>query len=156
MIEIERKFLVTSEIYKQEAKKSTSIVQGFLNTDPERTVRIRIKGKQAFITVKGIGNTSGTTRFEWEKEIPINEAEALIKICEIGVIEKRRYEISSGNHIIEVDEFFEENKGLTIAEIELSDENETFIKPNWLGKEVTGDARYYNSQLSKYPFRNWN
>lgn len=155
MIEIERKFLVASEIYKQEAKKSTLIIQGFLNTDPERTVRVRIKGKLAFITVKGIGNASGTTRFEWEKEIPVTEAEALINICEKGVIKKTRYEIPSGNHIIEVDEFFEENKGLTIAEIELSSENETFIKPNWLGKEVTGDARYYNSQLSKNPFKNW-
>ncbi|WP_298313780.1 CYTH domain-containing protein [uncultured Aquimarina sp.] len=155
MIEIERKFLVASEIYKQEAKKSTLIIQGFLNTDPERTVRVRIKGKLAFITVKGIGNASGTTRFEWEKEIPVTEAEALINICEKGVIKKTRYEIPSGNHIIEVDEFFEENKGLTIAEIELSTENETFIKPNWLGKEVTGDARYYNSQLSKNPFKNW-
>ncbi|WP_299220862.1 CYTH domain-containing protein [uncultured Aquimarina sp.] len=156
MIEIERKFLVTSEIYKQEAKKSTLIVQGFLNTDPERTVRVRIKGKLAFITVKGIGNASGTTRFEWEKEIPVTEAEALINICEKGVIKKTRYEIPSGNHIIEVDEFFEENKGLTIAEIELSDENEAFTKPNWLGKEVTGNPRYYNSQLSKDPFKNWN
>ncbi|MFD2563822.1 CYTH domain-containing protein [Aquimarina rubra] len=155
MIEIERKFLVTSEMYKQEAKKSTLIVQGFLNTDPERTVRIRIKGKQGFITVKGIGNTSGTTRFEWEKEIPVNEAEALIKICEPGVIEKIRYEVSSGNHIIEVDEFLEDNKGLTIAEIELSDENETFIKPDWLGEEVTGNPRYYNSQISKNPFTEW-
>ncbi|AXT51713.1 CYTH domain-containing protein [Aquimarina sp. BL5] len=155
MIEIERKFLVASELYKQEAKKSTLIIQGFLNTDPERTVRVRIKGKLAFITVKGIGNTSGTTRFEWEKEIPVTEAEALINICEKGVIKKTRYELPSGNHIIEVDEFFEENKGLTIAEIELSTENETFIKPNWLGKEVTGDARYYNSQLSKNPFKNW-
>ncbi len=155
MIEIERKFLVASELYKQEAKKSTLIIQGFLNTDPERTVRVRIKGKLAFITVKGIGNASGTTRFEWEKEIPVTEAEALINICDKGVIKKTRYEIPSGNHIIEVDEFFEENKGLTIAEIELSTENETFIKPNWLGKEVTGDARYYNSQLSKNPFKNW-
>ncbi|WP_299246187.1 CYTH domain-containing protein [uncultured Aquimarina sp.] len=155
MIEIERKFLVASEIYKQEAKKSTLIIQGFLNTDPERTVRVRIKGKLAFITVKGIGNASGTTRFEWEKEIPVNEAEALIKICEKGVIKKMRYEVPSGNHIIEIDEFFDENNGLTIAEIELSTENETFIKPNWLGKEVTGDARYYNSQLSKNPFKNW-
>ncbi|WP_298542008.1 CYTH domain-containing protein [uncultured Aquimarina sp.] len=156
MIEIERKFLVTSEIYKQEAKKSTLIVQGFLNTDPERTVRVRIKGTLAFITIKGIGNASGTTRFEWEKEIPVNEAEELIKICEKGVIKKMRYEIPSGNHIIEVDEFFDENNGLTIAEIELNNENETFIKPKWLGKEVTGDTRYYNSQLSRNPFKIWN
>ncbi|WP_378180911.1 CYTH domain-containing protein [Aquimarina sp. SS2-1] len=155
MIEIERKFLVTSESYQQEATKSTLIVQGFLNTDPARTVRVRIKGKQAFITVKGIGNASGTTRFEWEKEIPVHEAEALIKICEKGVIEKVRYEILSGKHTIEVDEFLGKNKGLTIAEIELSDEHEDFLKPDWLGKEVTGDSRYYNAQLSKDPFKSW-
>ncbi|MHA7055722.1 CYTH domain-containing protein [Aquimarina sp. M1] len=155
MIEIERKFLVTSELYKQEAQKSTLIVQGFLNTDPERTVRVRIKGKQAFITVKGIGNTSGTTRFEWEKEIPTNEAEALMKICEKGVIKKTRYEIKSKNHTIEVDEFFGKNKGLTIAEIELTKEEEKFSKPDWLGEEVTGDTQYYNSQLSKKPFTTW-
>ncbi len=155
MIEIERKFLVISDTYKSEATKSTLIVQGFLNTDPERTVRVRIKGNQAFITVKGIGNTSGTTRFEWEKEIPADEAEALIKICEKGLIEKTRYEVISGNHTIEVDEFLGENKGLTIAEIELNNENEAFDKPNWLGEEVTGDERYYNSRLSKNPFENW-
>ena len=156
MIEIERKFLVTSDIYRQETKKSTRIIQGYLNSDPNRTVRIRIKENLGYITIKGKSNTSGTTRFEWEKEIPILEAEALIKICEKGVIEKTRYAIPSGHHTIEVDEFFEENSGLTIAEIELTDEHESFIKPAWLGEEVTGDARYYNSQLSKYPFTSWN
>jgi len=155
MIEIERKFLITSDIYRQEAKKSTRIIQGYLNSDPNRTVRIRIKENLGYITIKGKSNTSGTTRFEWEKEIPILEAEALIKICEKGVIEKMRYEIPSGHHIIEVDEFFGENNGLTIAEIELTDEHENFIKPDWLGEEVTGDSRYYNSQLSKHPFSHW-
>jgi CYTH domain-containing protein len=155
MIEIERKFLITSEVFKKEAQKSTHIVQGFLNTDPERTVRIRIRGKYGFITIKGIGNTSGTSRFEWEKEIDVSEAEQLMLLCEKGIIEKIRYEISLGNHIYEVDEFFRENNGLIIAEIELDDENETFLKPDWLGKEVTGDRRYYNSQLSKKPYKAW-
>jgi len=155
MIEIERKFLVTSEEFKNEAHKNTRIVQGFLNTDPERTVRIRIRGEQAFITVKGIGNVSGTSRFEWEKSINLKEAEQLLLLCEPGMIEKIRYEIKFGKHTIEVDEFFCENQGLVIAEIELNHENETFAKPNWLGKEVTGDARYYNAQLSKVPYNLW-
>lgn len=155
MIEIERKFLVTSEMYKQEAYKNTRIVQGYLNSDPERTVRVRIKGKQGFITIKGKSNDSGTSRFEWEKEIDIIEAEALIKLCETGIIEKTRYEISSGNHTIEVDEFYGKNQGLIIAEIELTDEDESFTKPDWIGLEVTGDSRYYNSNLLRNPFRIW-
>ncbi len=155
MIEIERKFLVTSETFKNAAHKSTRIVQGFLNTDPERTVRIRIKGDEAFVTVKGIGNTSGTSRFEWEKPIEVQEAEQLLLLCEPGIIEKIRFEIISGDHIIEVDEFFGDNAGLIIAEIELRDENEFFLKPKWLDTEVTGDSKYYNSQLSKNPFSLW-
>ncbi|GAA0715674.1 CYTH domain-containing protein [Aquimarina litoralis] len=155
MIEIERKFLVKSNAYKQSANKSIHIIQGFLNTDPNRTVRIRIKGEQAFITVKGKSNDTGTSRFEWEKNIPVEDAKNLIEICEQGVIKKIRYEIPSGDHVFEVDEFFDENQGLIIAEIELQDENEAFDKPNWLGDEVTGDPKYYNSQLSKLPFRNW-
>ncbi len=155
MVEIERKFLVLSEAFKIEAFKNTKIVQGFLNTHKERTVRVRIKGEKAFITVKGISNTEGTTRFEWEKEISVLEAEQLLIICEPNLIEKTRYEVKYGNHIFEVDEFYGENEGLIIAEIELTSENEAFIKPEWLGKEVTGDVRYYNSLLSKTPYRNW-
>ncbi len=155
MIEIERKFLITSEVFKDEAQQSYRIMQGFLNTDPERTVRVRIKGAQAFLTIKGIGSVSGTSRFEWEKEIDVTEAEQLMQLCEQGTINKIRYEIPIGNHIVEVDEFFGQNKGLIIAEIELNHENEIFSKPSWLGKEVTGDSRYYNSQLSKKPFSLW-
>ncbi len=155
MLEIERKFLILSDAYKSEAFKQTRIVQGFLNTNKERTVRVRIKGEKAFITVKGISNPEGTTRMEWEKEIPKEDAETLLAICEPNLIEKIRYEIKSGNHIFEVDEFFGENEGLVVAEIELSSENEKFTKPDWLGKEVTGDVRYYNSQLSILPYRNW-
>ena len=155
MIEIERKFLIVSDKYKELAYKNTRILQGFLNTHKERTVRVRITGEKAFITIKGISNSEGTTRFEWEKEISLKEAEQLIELCEPNLIEKIRYEIKVGNHIFEVDEFSAENKGLIVAEIELSEENESFDKPDWLGKEVTGDMRYYNSQLCIVPYKNW-
>ena len=155
MIEIERKFLIVSDKYKDQAYKKTRMVQGFLNTHKERTVRVRIKGKEAYIAIKGISNKEGTSRFEWEKKIAVEEAEQLIELCEPNLIEKIRYEIKVGNHIFEVDEFSAENEGLIIAEIELSEENESFEKPDWLGKEVTGDIRYYNSQLSRVPYKNW-
>ena len=155
MQEIERKFLVTSEAFKAEAQSHTRIVQGFLNTHPERTVRVRIAGDLALLTVKGKSNEAGTTRFEWETQITVPEAEALLKLCEEEVIEKTRYEVTAGYHIFEVDEFFGNNAGLIVAEIELSEENETFDKPEWLGVEVTGDLKYYNSLLSKNPFKNW-
>lgn len=155
MQEIERKFLVSSNKFKKEVTKQTRIVQAYLNSTPERTVRIRIKGDLAFLTIKGKGNESGTTRFEWEKEITVTEAEQLLPLCEPGMIEKIRYEIPVGNHTYEVDDFFDKNEGLIIAEIELDSENEDFLKPNWLGEEVTGDKRYYNSYLSKSPYTTW-
>lgn len=155
MIEIERKFLVKSDAFKIQASSKVRIVQGFLNTHAERTVRIRIKGELAFLTIKGKSNTSGTSRFEWEKEINVTDAELLLYLCEEGILEKTRYEISSGKHIYEVDEFFGANQGLIVAEIELNNEDETFEKPDWLGKEVTGTIKYYNSQLSKHPYKNW-
>ncbi|WP_373519261.1 CYTH domain-containing protein [Pricia sp.] len=155
MIEIERKFLVTSETFKTEAKVNQRIVQGFLNTHPERTVRVRIQGNYGFLTVKGKSNRTGTTRFEWEKDIPVEEAEMLLEICEPGIIEKRRYLIEKGKHLFEVDVFDGVNQGLTLAEIELQNENEPFDRPDWLGEEVTGNAKYYNSQLSKHPFSQW-
>lgn len=155
MLEVERKFLVTADAFKQEAFKQNHIVQGFLNTHPERTVRVRIKGDQGFLTVKGVSNKAGTTRSEWEKAISVADAEALLQLCEPGIIDKTRFEIKVGNHVFEVDEFLGENEGLIIAEVELNSENEAFEKPNWLGKEVTGDLKYYNSQLSLNPFKNW-
>ena len=155
MIEIERKFLVNSDVFKDESFKNTRIIQGFLNTDENRTVRVRLKGNQGFLTVKGKSNESGLSRFEWEREISKTDAEALLELCEKGVIDKMRYEVKAKNQIFEVDEFFGDNEGLIVAEIELTDENETFIKPDWLGKEVTGNIRYYNSQLSKQPFNTW-
>lgn len=155
MIEIERKFLVTSEAFKTEAFQKKNIVQAFLNRDPDRTVRVRIKGEKAYLTVKGRSNAAGTIRTEWEKEISLQDAQSLLPLCEPGKIEKTRYEVKAGNHIFEVDEFYGENKGLIIAEIELKAENESFIAPSWLGKEVTGDVKYYNSQLSKHPYTSW-
>lgn len=155
MQEIERKFLVTSARYKEEAIDATTIVQGFLNTAPERTVRVRIYGDNGFLTVKGKSSASGTMRFEWEKEISVKDAEQLMTLCEEYSIEKVRYRVEVGNHIFEIDEFLGNNKGLTVAEIELQDENEPFKKPDWLGQEVTGIAKYYNSQLSKTPYTMW-
>lgn len=155
MIEIERKFLVKSDAFKKFAVSNKVIKQGYLNSNPERTVRIRIKENQGFLTFKGIGNESGTTRFELEKEIQIDEAEALMKLCEKGIIHKLRWEVPVGKHLFEVDEFFGDNCGLIIAEIELENENEFFITPDWLGEEVTSDSRYYNAYLSKIPFCNW-
>ncbi len=155
MIEIERKFLVNSNAFKDEAFKKTNIIQGFLNTDKERTVRVRLKGDKGFITVKGLSSTGGLSRFEWEKEISKTDAEALLKLCEKGIIDKTRYEVKVGKHIFEVDEFFGNNRGLIIAEVELNSETETLVKPKWLGQEVTGDIKYYNSQLSKRPFNTW-
>ncbi len=155
MQEIERKFLVKSNNFKNEAVNETRIIQGFLNTHRERTVRIRIKGNIGFLTIKGVSNKSGTTRFEWEKEIDINEAKQLLKICEAGTIDKIRYEVKKGNHTFEIDEFLGQNKGLIVAEVELNGENEFFEKPAWLGEEVTGQIKYYNSQLSKNPYKLW-
>ncbi len=155
MIEIERKFLVTSEAFKMEACNKIRIIQGFLNTDKERIVRVRLKDEKGFLTVKGKSSDGGVSRFEWERELSKDDAEALIKLCEPGVIDKIRYEVKVGNHHFEVDVFFGDNEGLIVAEVELNHASEVFEKPLWLGKEVTGDSRYYNSQLSKKPFKVW-
>ncbi|ALJ05704.1 adenylate cyclase [Pseudalgibacter alginicilyticus] len=155
MIEIERKFLVNSNAFKTEALKKTRIIQGFLNTDKSRTVRVRLKGDKGFLTIKGMSSKNGLSRFEWEKEIDKIDAEALLKLCEPTIIDKERYEVKVKNHTFEIDIFFGDNEGLTIAEIELESENETFEKPSWLGEEVTGQIQYYNSQLSKKPFKIW-
>lgn len=153
--EIERKFLVKGD-FKKHATKSYKIAQGYLSTVPERTVRVRIRDNQGFLTVKGAGNTSGTTRFEWEKEISKQDAENLLMLCEPSIIEKIRYIIPVNNNLFfEVDEFLGENSGLIIAEIELPNENAFFEKPTWLGEEVTGNQKYYNAILAKKPFFNW-
>lgn len=153
--EIEKKFLVKSDAFKAQASKETRITQGYLSSIPERTVRVRVKGSKGFITIKGIGSASGASRYEWEKEIPVEEVEELLKICEPGVIDKTRYEVKAGPFKYEIDEFYGENQGLTVAEIELTSENDSFEKPEWLGEEVTGDVKYYNSMLMKNPFTKW-
>jgi adenylate cyclase len=155
MIEIERKFLVNSNAFKSEAFNSYSIKQGFLNSHTKRTVRIRLTRDKGYITIKGKSTSNGLSRFEWEKEISKLEAESLLGLCEKGIIDKIRYEVKCGNHIFEVDAFFGDNDGLIVAEVELKAEDEHFEKPNWLGEEVTGDVKYYNSQLSKTPFTIW-
>ena len=155
MIEIERKFLVLSDDFLNDALTKKRIVQAYLSTNPERTIRVRIKGEQGYITIKGIGNETGMTRFEWEKEISVQEAEQLLTICEKGFVDKIRYEIKKGKHLFEVDVFEGDNRGLIIAEIELQSETEKFEMPYWLGKEVTNDERFYNAYLSKHPFRMW-
>ena len=141
--------------FKPFSTSHSEIVQGYLSSIPERSVRIRIKGDKGFITVKGIGNESGASRFEWEKEISLEDAEALLKLCEPGIIDKTRYIVPAGNHTYEIDEFYGENEGLTIAEVELNNESEAFSKPDWLGQEVTGNPRYYNVMLMKNPYKNW-
>jgi len=153
--EIERKFLVKNNDFKKESFQESKIIQGFLSSVPERTVRVRFKDDRGFITVKGIGNTSGTTRFEWEKEISGDDATNLLKISEPGVIDKTRYHIKFGSHTYEVDEFHGKNEGLIIAEVELNSEFEDFKKPNWLGIEVTGEKKYYNAALNNNPYKNW-
>lgn len=152
--EIERKFLVKGE-FKTLATTTTRIVQGYLSTIPGRTVRIRISGVKAFITIKGSPNQSGTTRSEWEWEIAPGEAEELLQICEPGIIEKTRHLVREGEYTFEVDEFHGDNAGLVVAEIELESEDAAFDRPCWLGEEVTGDRRYYNSALAEKPFSEW-
>ena len=152
--EIERKFLVAGD-FRPFVRKAIRITQGYLNSAPERTVRVRIKGEKGFITIKGKASESGAGRFEWEKEIPVDEVRELLKICEPGVIDKTRYLVDAGNHTFEVDEFYGDNEGLTVAEVELGSEDEPFEKPSWLGEEVTGDVKYYNSMLMKNPYKNW-
>ncbi|MFD2566678.1 CYTH domain-containing protein [Pseudotenacibaculum haliotis] len=154
-IEIERKFLVKNTSFKDLSFQKNYIKQGFLNSDKERVVRIRITDDTAFLTVKGVSNKSGTSRFEWEKEISKEEAQDLMQLCEPGIIEKYRYLHQVENHVFEIDVFLGANEGLILAEVEISNEDEQFISPSYLGDEVTGQEKYYNSNLSKNPFKNW-
>lgn len=152
--EIERKFLVSGE-FKSQAFSQSRIVQGYICSARGRTVRIRIRDHKGYLTIKGASNDSGTSRYEWEKELPLLEAEELMKLCESGIIDKTRYLIRVGRHVFEVDEFYGENDGLVVAEIELEAEDEVYEKPPFVGEEVTGDVRYYNSQLMKNPYKTW-
>jgi adenylate cyclase len=152
--EIERKFLVKGN-FKKNAISSNRIKQGYLSSVMERIVRVRIMDEQAFITVKGRTDDSGMSRYEWEMEIDKTEAEDLLKLCESGIIDKTRYLIEFDKHTWEVDEFYGENEGLLVAEIELRVENEKFQIPNWVGEEVTGEDKYYNAMLRQFPFCGW-
>lgn len=152
-VEIERKFLVRSDAWKALAQ-GVSMRQGYLSTHPDRTVRVRIEGNSATLTIKG--RTQGFSRGEWEYDIPLADAEALLNdICERPLIEKTRTRIAHEGMVWEVDEFFGDNLGLVVAEIELESETQTFARPDWLGEEVTGDARYFNSSLLKRPYTSW-
>ncbi|KAA6338174.1 Inorganic triphosphatase [termite gut metagenome] len=152
--EIERKFLVIGE-YKSKAFAQNRIKQGYICRSSGCIVRIRISNEKGYLTIKGASDASGMERYEWEKEIPLSEARELMELCEPGIIDKTRYLIQNGKHLFEVDEFHGENQGLVIAEIELESKNETFILPDFIGEEVTGDRCYYNSQLAKQPFTTW-
>jgi adenylate cyclase len=155
--EIERKFLVLpGEAFKGEAREATRITQGYLCSAPGRTVRVRIRGERGYLTIKGMSRDGGLSRYEWEKEIPLAEARELMELCEPGVIDKTRYLIDAGDGLTwEVDEFYGDNQGLVMAEIELPAADAPFARPAWLGREVTSDRRYYNSSLTKLPFTQW-
>ena len=131
------------------------IIQGYLSAHPERTVRVRVMEKKGFLTIKGKSNKTGTTRFEWEKEIPLFEAQSLLSLCEEPIIDKIRYQVPVANHVFEVDVFAANNAGLVLAEVELAHELENYTSPDWLGKEVTGELKYYNSKLSQKPYKEW-
>ncbi|MCT7941927.1 MULTISPECIES: CYTH domain-containing protein [Shewanella] len=154
-IEIERKYLVSNDKFKSLSHKATRITQGYLNSDKARTVRVRVMGEQGFLTIKGLSNQAGLSRFEWEKEISVSEAQELLKLCEPGVIDKTRYLVEYQHQVFEVDEFYGDNQGLIVAELEIATEQQTVSKPDWLGDEVTGDNRYYNSTLMKTPYTQW-
>lgn len=154
-IEIERKFLVTNDSYKAMAFRSDRIAQGYICREGGNSARVRVRGDKGYLTIKGPSPDGGLSRFEWEKEIAVEEAMELLKLCHDGIIDKIRYLVKCGEHIIEVDEFFGENEGLVIAEVELNDANEDFEKPAFIGQEVTGDKRYYNSRLTRFPYKSW-
>ncbi len=153
--EIERKFLVKDNSFKELAYSFSRIAQGYICSGRGRTVRIRIRDNKGFLTIKGPAGENGLSRYEWEKELPLDEAKELMKLCEPGMIDKTRYLVRSGKHVFEVDEFYGENEGLVVAEVELGSEEEAYEKPDFVGEEVTGDVRYYNSFLMKFPYKSW-
>lgn len=154
-LEIERKFLVLNDTYKQQSFSHSHIQQGYITSERGRTVRIRIRDDRSYITIKGPSLDGGLSRYEFEQEIPLADARQLMKLCEPGIIDKTRWLVRSGDHIVEVDEFFGENEGLVMAEVELRTTTETVVLPDFIGKEVTGDRRYYNSQLRRHPYTKW-
>lgn len=155
MTEIERKFLVLDDSYKSLSYAHSHIRQGYICSERGRTVRIRIRDNQAFITIKGPSLDGGLSRYEFEQEIPFADAEQLMTLCEPGIIDKTRWLVKSGEHTFEVDEFHGENAPLVMAEVELKSTIDEPKIPHFIGKEVTGDRRYYNSQLRRYPYSSW-
>ena len=153
--EIERKFLVLNDSYKRESFSHSRIQQGYITSERGRTVRIRIRDEKAYITIKGPSLNGGLSRYEFEQEIPMDDARQLMALCEPGIIDKTRWLVKSGSHTFEVDEFFGDNAGLVMAEVELRSEDDVVLIPDFIGDEVTGDRRYYNSQLRRNPFRLW-
>ncbi|QLG89200.1 CYTH domain-containing protein [Chitinibacter bivalviorum] len=151
-IEIERKFLLNNQHWREQVSRSTRIAQGYLNAEPSRTVRVRVKGDSGFITIKG--KNEGISRVEFEYEIPAADALELLKLCP-NVLDKTRHLVNIDGHTFEIDEFHGLNNGLIVAEIELASENASYPQPDWLGPEVSGDVRYYNSALSEKPFSSW-
>ena len=154
-LEIERKFLVRNNSFKQAAFSSSHIKQGYICSGHGRTVRVRIRDCQGFLTIKGPSDAKGMSRYEFEKEITLDEATHLFALCEPGAIDKTRYLVKCGSHTFEVDEFYGDNEGLVMAEVELHSEDEPFEKPSFIGREVTGDRRFYNSHLTRNPFKLW-
>ena len=154
-IEIERKFIVINDSYKEMAFHSDRIAQGYLCREGGNSARVRVRGEKGYITIKGPSADGGISRYEWEKEIPVEEAWELLKLCHGGIIDKTRYLVRCGNHTFEVDEFYGDNEGLVVAEVELSSADEEFEHPDFIGNEVTGDRRYYNSSLTRMPFKYW-
>jgi CYTH domain-containing protein len=154
-LEIERKFLVLDDSYKREAFSKSHIVQGYICSERGRTVRVRIRDDRAYLTIKGPSENGGLSRYEFEREIPLEDGKQMMQLCEPGIIDKTRYLVKSGQHTFEVDEFYGENEGLVMAEVELSAPDEPYEKPVFIGKEVTGDRRFYNSHLRVNPFSAW-
>ncbi len=153
--EIERKFLVLDDSFKHEAFSKSHIQQGYICSERGRTVRVRIRDERAYLTIKGPSENGGLSRYEFEREIPLEDARQMMQFCDPGIIDKTRWLVKSGKHTFEVDEFFGDNEGLVVAEVELSYEDEPYKKPHFIGKEVTGDRRYYNSCLGVKPFNKW-
>ena len=154
-MEIERKFLVKGSDFKQQARSSSHIQQGYLCSGKGKTIRVRSRDDKAYLTIKGPSLNGGLSRYEFEKEITLDEANHLFQLCEPGIIDKRRYLVDYEGHTFEVDEFYGDNEGLVMAEIELNAPDESFKKPDFIGTEVTGDRRYYNAHLRQNPYKLW-
>lgn len=153
-VEIERKFLVKGE-YKSLSVSHSRMVQGYICSEQGRTVRVRLCDGKGFLTIKGPSSDGGLSRYEFEKEVSVDEATELLRLCELGVIDKIRWLVPVGKHVYEVDEFLGENAGLVVAEIELASADEPFERASFLDTEVTGDRKYYNSSLRAHPFKDW-